>query len=375
MKIIIAPDSFKDSISAKAAAEAIARGLKDGFDEEIELDLLPIADGGEGTLNAIVPTKQRVSCKVQGPNWQTTSAEYGFIENTAVIEMASAAGLMLIKEKERSAMRSTTFGVGELIKDALEKGFRNLLLTLGGSATNDGGCGMLSALGAKFFNQAGETFIPTGGTLKDVASIDVSNLDQRLKDCHITVATDVTNPLVGKEGATMVYARQKGANEEELVAMEEGMMHYAEILFQTTGKKIENIQGCGAAGGLSAPLLALFDCQVKSGIKAVLDALNYEARLLGVDAVITGEGKLDRQSLYGKAISGVAQGAQKYNIPVYCFVGCIGDDKEEIKKMGIQDIYVVADRAKDKEDSIKNAEKYLYEIAKEFSKEINKETK
>ena len=231
--------------------------------------------------------------------------------------MASAAGLMLLTEQERSAANSTTYGVGELIKDALERGYRDILLTLGGSATNDGGCGMFAALGARFYNEKGGAFIPTGGTLLEIDRLDVSAVDERLKECHITVATDVTNPLLGAEGATNVYGAQKGATEEELAHIEQGMAKWSQILFTQTGKAVQNIKGCGAAGGLSAPLLAFYACQVKSGIEAVLEALNYEEKVQHADIVITGEGKLDKQSLYGKAISGVAKVAVTACFRVY----------------------------------------------------------
>lgn len=371
-KIVIAPDSFKGSISAKDAAQAIRAGLLHGLDKSITADIVcvPIADGGEGTLDTLVSPEKRTRCQVKGPRFTSLHAEYGQLEDTAIIEMASAAGLTLIPESERSAGLTTTFGVGELILHALQSGYKKCILTVGGSATNDGGAGMLSALGGRFYDTDSNPFVPTGLTLDKIASIDLSELTPLLSDCEFLIAIDVKNPLLGQEGATYVYGRQKGATDAELDAIERGMSHYAALLSALSGKDVAAIKGGGAGGGLSAPLLAFANAKIQSGIEAVLDTLHFSDLLQGADLVITGEGKIDRQSLFGKAISGVATYAGKQNAPVYCFVGCIGDDIEVLKSMGVRDIFAIGDLAQSPEDSMQNAGRYLEQLAQHFAKTI-----
>lgn len=368
IKIIIAPDSFKGSIGAAEAAEAIKAGLAETLGDA-DLLTLPIADGGEGTLDAMTGKTPLTSLSVPGPLGDTVTARFGHVGNVAVIEMASAAGLTLVEEKKRSAMRTTTYGVGRIILRALDDGYRKLMLTVGGSGTNDGGCGMFSALGARFLKEDGTAFVPCGGTLSEIAGIDLGGLDIRLKDCVFTVATDVRNPLLGEHGATRVYARQKGANDRELDLMEAGMSHYADILRQMCGRDIAAIPGCGAGGGFAAPLLAFLNAQIRSGIEAVLETVHFADALKGADAVITGEGKIDRQSLYGKAISGVAGLAGKAGVPVYCLVGCVGDDREELKKMGVSEIYALTDIAPSAEYAMAHPAQLLQELAQRFAKE------
>ncbi len=371
MKIIVAPDSFKGSVSAEEAALAIKSGLLDGAgDPPLSVVCLPIADGGEGTLSAIVPMKDRRAHTVAGPDFEPISAEYGYIGKTAVIEMATAAGLTVLPPEKRSAARATTYGVGELIECALLEGAEEILLTVGGSATNDGGCGMIAALGTRFLDENGEEFIPTGGTLSRICDLDLSNLSPLLKKAKITVATDVKNPLIGESGATYIYAKQKGATEEELVKMEAGMQSLAHLFAKKCGRDVSSVEGAGAGGGISAPLLAFTDARIQSGIEAVLSALSFDKALQDASLVITGEGKIDRQSLFGKAISGVARAAGEKGIPVDCFVGCIGDDPNELRRLGVRDLYAVADRASSPADSMQNAARYLYEMAKEYARKL-----
>lgn len=372
IKIVIAPDSFKGSVSAKEAAEAIHLGLLRGLGNNRSADIVcvPIADGGEGTLETLVSPEKRTSIQVTGPRFSPVTAQFGQTGDTAVIEMASAAGLTLIDEPDRRAGLATTYGVGELILSALQKGYRKCILTVGGSATNDGGAGMLASLGARFLDANGKAFVPTGATLEAIASIDLSDLTPLLTACEFLIATDVKNPLLGESGATYVYGRQKGATDFELDAIERGMTHYAALLARLSGKDVASIAGCGAGGGLSAPLLAFANAKIRSGIDAVLDTLHFSDFLQNADLVITGEGKIDRQSLFGKAISGVAARAGASKIPVYCFVGCIGDDIEMLKSMGVCDIFAVVDIAKSTEDSMKNAAVYLTQLATDFAKRI-----
>ncbi len=362
-KIVICPDSFKGSISAKDAAAAIAKGLKEVID--CEAVCLPIADGGEGTLDALV-TGDKITVSVTGPYGKKVSAEYGILNDTAVIEMATAAGLTLQKENERRVINATTFGVGELIIDALSRGCKKILLTVGGSGTNDGGCGMFCALGAKFFDKNGKEFLPVGATLCDIEKIDISAVDTRLFDCDITIATDVKNTLTGEDGATFVYAKQKGATDDDLTYMEKGMRHYADII----GNGIASIEGAGAGGGLAVPLLAYANANICSGIEAVLNAIDFKNKIDGACAIITGEGKLDRQSLFGKTISGVVNAAKTKGIPVFCMVGCVGDDKEELKTLGVCDIFALSDIAPDPEYSMTHASELLYNIARDNALKI-----
>ena len=371
IKIVIAPDSFKGSISAHHAAAAIENGILEGLPNGITAETVkcPIADGGEGTLDALVNEHDRITLMVTGTNGAPVTASYGILGTTAVIEMASAAGLTLVEESCRNAASATTFGVGELIHDALDRGFRHILLTVGGSGTNDGGCGMLCALGATFLQKHGTAFIPTGGTLSQIDIIDLSALDSRLTDTRFTVATDVKNPLCGDTGATRVYARQKGADDATLEQMELGMCHYAQVLQNVCGKDIANMQGCGAGGGLAAPLLAFCNASIESGIHAVLKANHFADRIKNADLIITGEGKIDRQSLFGKAISGVAEAAKMQIIPVVCLVGCIGDDINVLKGMGITDILAISDLAPDTEYSIRHADILLSQLAKQYIQE------
>lgn len=368
MKLVMALDSFKGSISSADAARAIEKGFRKIMDrDDLTIIVKPIADGGEGTLDAIVPPSGRISAEVSGPLFERINAEYGQLDGVAVIEMASAAGLTLLDEKDRNAGITTTYGVGELICDALNKGFNKIMLTVGGSATNDGGCGMLAALGAAFKDVDGNTFIPTGDTLSQIADIDISCVTDKLFNCDITIATDVKNPLLGESGATYVYGRQKGLSDSQLESVEAGMRNYAEIISRISGKELFSVAGAGAGGGIAVPLLAFTDAKISSGIDTVLDVVDFDKAIADADAVVTGEGRIDVQSLYGKAISGVVKRAVKRGIPVYCFVGCVGDDADAIKRMGISEIYSISELAESAEDSMKNAALYLEARGKELA--------
>ncbi len=370
MKIIIAPDSFKDSASAQNVANAIARGFLDVMGESVEIVCKPIADGGEGTLDALVGAEGRIRKTVTGPRKTPIEAVYGCVGDTAVVEMASAAGLMLLGTEERSAGETTSYGVGELILDALQRGYRRVMLTVGGSATNDGGCGMLSALGASFRNRTGEPFVPTGATLSEIEKIDLTELKKTLNGVEFIIATDVKNPLLGETGATYVYGRQKGATDAELAHIEQGMKHYAALLECLSGRSVASVEGCGAGGGIAAPLLAFGEARLQSGIETVLAVNRFEEALENADLVITGEGRMDAQSLFGKAVSGVARRANARGIPVYAFVGCLGSEIEQLRSMGLADVFEARRLASSDEDSMKNVEKYLYVLAKSLAAEL-----
>lgn len=350
-RLVICPDSFKGSISSSDAGHAIEKGILARLPDAVTA-CVPIADGGEGTLDALVPAENRIGLSVCDPLGRRIYAEYGYITDalgvrTAVIECASAAGLTLLSESERDPRLTSTYGVGEMIKNALERGFEHILLTVGGSATNDCGCGMAAALGVRFFDADGRSFVPVGGTLSDIDGIDISGLDQRLGKAGVLIACDVKNPLTGEHGASTVYAPQKGADEAAVAELECGVVHCAAIISKMCGKDISVIPGSGAAGGIGVPLTAFCRARIVSGIDAVLDAVGFDALMAECDAVITGEGRLDLQSLCGKAVSGIARRALAHGVPTYVICGSVGDGLcsgcELVKHAGIKEIISLSD--------------------------------
>ena len=344
--ILICPDSFKGSISAPDAAAALARGLVSAR-PEITPVLLPVADGGEGTLDALCPPEARVAVAVHDSFGRPITAQLGLLgDDTAVIEMAQAAGLTLIAEDQRDPLRASTGGVGEMIAAALDRGCRRLLITVGGSGTNDGGCGMMAALGLRLLDADGREVPPSGGALGKIASIDISALDPRLADCAITVATDVTNPLCGDRGATTVYGPQKGADADKLAILEAGMRSFGGLVDAAAGRTVSETPGCGAGGGLPLGLLAFTPARICSGIDAVLDTLYFDAKLDGAIAVIGGEGRTDGQSACGKAIAGIARRAQKQGVPVYVLSGSLKCDDaalDALEAAGVRGVMSILD--------------------------------
>ncbi|WP_086479503.1 glycerate kinase [Oceanospirillum sanctuarii] len=347
MKFLIAPDSFKESMSARQACVAIDKAIKAEL-PDAETILLPMADGGEGTLPVLVSALDGnvEAIEVSGPlayaketetsEQPMVNAQIGILsDDTAVIEMAEAAGLHLVPTEKRNPELTTTFGVGQMILHALDLGIRHFLIALGGSATNDGGLGMLTALGAKAQDKSGTALAPTGGNLKSVVRLDVSALDPRLADCQFMLACDVDNPLTGATGASAIFGPQKGATPEQVTALDQGLENWAEILNETYGRQIKDIPGSGAAGGLSAAFLAAFDTSLKPGIEQVLDIVEFDQKCADVDWVITGEGSLDGQSLAGKTPVGVARRAKQFEIPVVAFAGRLGDGYEAVYEEGI----------------------------------------
>ncbi len=344
MKIILSPDSFKGSLSAREVAEALEKGIR-RVDPTAECLCLPIADGGEGTLETLVEESDLHYAEVRSTNGAPICAAYGIKGKTAVIEMARAAGLTLVEPQDRDPRVASTYGVGELILRALDQGCDHILLTVGGSGTNDGGSGMFCALGGRLLDENGDALLGCGGILAKVARVDASGLDPRLADCAFTIASDVTNPLVGETGATYVYGPQKGLKPFMRDEMESGMQNYAKALETACRKEISSIPGSGAGGGLIAPLLAFCNVTVRSGIESVLEASNFDALLSGADAVITGEGRVDRQSCYGKAISGVASHASAAGVPVYVASGGLGEGWEELLNHGIKQVFSLMEEA------------------------------
>jgi len=357
MQIIIAPDSFKGSCSAVEVANSMEKGVKKVFPNAITIKI-PIADGGEGTVDAIVMGAKGAykEAIVKNPFGEPIKALYGILpDGSAVIEMAAASGITCIPKEKLNPMIASTYGTGELIKAALDNGAKKILLGIGGSATNDGGVGMAMALGVSFLNKKGESIGLGGGSLGDIHTIDISGIDERIKDTTFIVACDVTNPLCGKDGATAVYGPQKGAAEEMIKQLDNNLKHYAEVIKNDLGKDILNVPGTGAAGGLGAGLLIFCNAILKSGIKTVLETVQIENYLAKTDLIISGEGKIDSQSLFGKVPIGLAEKAKDYKIPVVAVVGGIGKGIEKIYEAGIDTVTTIVDGPISLEEAMENA--------------------
>ncbi|MCY8077486.1 glycerate kinase [Bacillus haynesii] len=344
MKIVIAPDSFKESMTSLEAARSIEKGFKAVL-SDAEYVNIPVADGGEGTVQALVDATggDIVHQTVTGPLGKPVKAAYGLLGDgkTAVIEMAEASGLHLVPPGQRNPLLTTTRGTGELILDAAEKGVSTIIIGLGGSATNDGGAGMAAALGAKFLNRDGEEIENGGGALAEIAKIDVSGLNPKLKHIQFEAACDVDNPLTGSRGASAVFGPQKGANSEMTALLDQNLKHYAAAVKAELGCEIDSIPGAGAAGGLGAGLCAFLNAELKSGVDIVLDTLSFSERIKGADLVITGEGKIDCQTVSGKTPAGVAKRARSENIPVIAFAGSLGEGCELVYDIGISALFSI----------------------------------
>lgn len=365
MKILIAVDSFKGSIDTLGAAGAIARGIR-SVSPDAEIIEVPIADGGEGTVSAVVGGMggELRKCSVTGPLGEERSAEYGILpDGTAVIEMAQASGLPLVPENLRNPLVTTSYGTGQLISSALDNGCRKVIIGIGGSATNDGGFGMAQALGASFRDESGKELGPGGGQLEFLHSIDISGLDKRLSSCEIIVACDVTNPLCGENGASAVYGPQKGATPEMVKRLDANLEHYAKLISTQLGKGIKDIPGAGAAGGLGAGLMAFCNAKIKPGIEIVMELTSLEEKMEGADLVITGEGRIDGSSAFGKAPSGVAGIAKRKKIPVAALCGGVGPGAEAIYEYGVDAIVPIVNKPMPLQEAMDNAETLLAEAA------------
>jgi len=344
MRVVIAPDSFKGSLSASLVARAIATGVRKACPDCV-IEEIPIADGGEGTLEAMVAARQGEyrTYTVRGPLGVPTAAQLGLLDDgkIGVIEMAQASGLLLIAPEERNPLLTSTFGTGELIGAALDLGCRELIITIGGSATVDGGLGMLAALGARFYDGEGQELEPVGGSLPQLARVDIADLDPRLRACRITIASDVTNPLCGPNGAAAVFGPQKGATPAMVEILDQGLRKLAQATQVATGMDVSNLPGGGAAGGLGAALMAYAGGVMRSGIDVVLDTIGIETRLAAADLVFTGEGRMDEQTAHGKAPVGLARRAQQYGCPVVALVGSLGPGYEAVLEHGISSVFPV----------------------------------
>ncbi len=342
MKFVLAPDSFKESITSIEACDAMERGIKKIF-PEAECIKVPMADGGEGTLDALVKARDGkiYFTEVTAPLGNKVNARVGVLGNgdIAVIEMAEASGIHLVKREERNPLITSTYGTGELIKKALDLKAKHIVIGIGGSATNDGGAGMIQALGGKLLDKDGRDIELGGGALDKLYTIDISNLDPRLKSTKIEVACDVTNPLVGKRGASAVFGPQKGANEEMIEKLDNNLRHYGEVIKKDIGKDIIDVPGSGAAGGLGAALLAFLDAELVSGIELVMKHTELSEKVNGADYLLTGEGSIDDQTIYGKVPSGVAKLANEHGVKTIAFAGRIGNGIEELYNIGICGIF------------------------------------
>ncbi len=340
MKVLIAMDSFKGTFSSIEAAALVEKGIKKVYKDAV-IDKVSIADGGEGTVETLVESLngKYVYKQVKGPLGETVKSNYGIIYNdTAVIEMSKASGLTLVPEDRRNPLYTTTYGTGELIKDALDNNCSKIIIGIGGSATNDGGAGMAAALGARFLNRNGSELPFGGGALGELDVIDLSGIDKRIKNTKFLTACDVTNPLCGKNGASYVFGPQKGATPETIKILDANLKHYADIIKEVLGKDITDLPGAGAAGGLGAGLAVFLGAQLEKGIDIILDIIKIEERIKECDIVITGEGKLDSQTVYGKVPAGIASRAKKYGKAVFAIPGFIGEGGEKVYEHGIDSI-------------------------------------
>ncbi|MDF2532837.1 MAG: glxK [Clostridia bacterium] len=366
MKIVIAPDSFKGSLSAKDVSENIKIGIERVY-RDVDIQCIPMADGGEGTVQSLVDaTKGKIiNVLVKGPLLQEVDAFYGILGDgrTAVIEMAAASGLPLVPEDQRNPMITTTYGTGELIKHALDMGCREIIIGIGGSATNDGGVGMATALGVKFLDQEGKDIGHGGGSLSKLHRIDISEMDKRIKDCKIIVACDVDNPLCGPRGATYIFGPQKGAKGDMLEILDNNLEHYAKVIKTNFDIDIKNCPGAGAAGGLGGGLMAFMDAKLQKGIDIVIEAVKLEQYMRGADLVITGEGMMDYQTQYGKTPYGVAKTAKKYNVPVVALVGQIGKNANVLYEMGIDSIFSIVEGVTTLESAIADCSRLMQDAA------------
>lgn len=376
MKIVIAPDSFKESMSALEAAEAIEKGFEKSF-PEAEFLKIPMADGGEGTVNSLIDATKgkKIKKKVTGPLGTPVEAFYGLTGDgkTAVIEMAAASGLHLVPKKNRNPLDTTTKGTGQLIKAALDDGVEHIIIGVGGSATNDGGAGMAQALGVKLLDKNGEQIGYGGGNLGQLSTIDLADLDPRIAVTAIDIACDVDNPLTGDRGAAAVFGPQKGATPDMVKLLDRNLGHYSEIIKKELRKDVSDISGAGAAGGLGAGLLAFLNGKLRRGVDVVIEAARLEKAMEGASLVITGEGKIDQQTSYGKTPMGVAKLARKLGIPVIGIAGAVVEDRHEEKygetKAELFDaVFSIAPGPVTLDEAMTNAVSYTEKVAENISK-------
>lgn len=355
MKIVIAPDSFKESLTAMEVASAIEAGWLQ-VDADAEVVKLPMADGGEGTVQALVEATagDMVPVEVSAPLGNRVSASFGLVGDgsTAIVEMAQASGLHLVPREQRNPLLASTYGTGELLLAALDRGVSKIIIGIGGSATNDGGAGMMQALGARLLDEEGADLPAGGGALDRLTRLDLSGLDARLSQVSLEVACDVDNPLCGPKGASRVFGPQKGANESMVRQLDANLAHYAGVIQAQLGVGVAEIPGAGAAGGLGAALAGLLNAQLRPGIEIVMEALGLEQALQGADLLITGEGCIDGQSVHGKTPVGVARLASKAGVPVVALAGSLGPGSELVHQEGIDALFSVVPGVTNLDDAL-----------------------
>ncbi|POP44018.1 glycerate 2-kinase [Superficieibacter electus] len=370
MKIVIAPDSYKESLSASEVAQAIEKGFREIF-PDAQYVSVPVADGGEGTVEAMIAATQgtEYTAQVTGPLGEPVEASWGISGDgkTAFIEMAAASGLALVPPAQRNPLITTSRGTGELILQALEHGARNIIIGIGGSATNDGGAGMVQALGAKLSDADGNDIGNGGGSLISLNTIDVTDLDPRLRECTIRVACDVTNPLTGEKGASRVFGPQKGATEELIVELDRNLDHYADVIKKSLRIDVKQVPGAGAAGGMGAALMAFLGAELRSGIEIVTQALNLEEHIHDCTWVVTGEGRIDSQSINGKVPVGVAQVAKKYHKPVIGIAGSLTKDVGVVHQYGIDAVFSVLTSISTLEEAFRGAFDNIYRASRNIA--------
>lgn len=371
MKFVIAPDSFKESLTALEVATAIETGFKRVF-PDADYVKLPMADGGEGTVQSLVDATQGklIECEVTAPLGDKVKSFFGLSGDgkTAIIEMAAASGLHLVPPEKRNPLLTTSYGTGELIKLALDLGVESFILGIGGSATNDGGVGMLQALGMQCLDSQDKPIGFGGAELANIVRIDVQQLDPRLQQVHIEVACDVNNPLCGECGASAIFGPQKGATPEMVKQLDAALSHFAEIAERDCGKQIRDQAGAGAAGGMGGGLLLLPSVQLKAGIQIVLDRLHLIDYVKDADVVITGEGRIDAQSIMGKTPIGVARTAKQFNKPVIAIAGCLREDYDVVFEHGIDAVFPIIHQLGDLSDILKQGEQNLISTAQNVAR-------
>ncbi len=371
MKIVIAPDSFKDSLSAQAVATAIASGLADVW-PTAELIQCPMADGGEGTIEAVLAAcnGQLMSAEVCGPLQNPVQAHWGWLPHsrTAIIEMAMASGLQLLTLEQRNACITTTYGTGQLIAEALDAGAQRVILAIGGSATNDAGTGMLAALGARFLDANNQPLAPGGLALAQLARVDLSGFDPRLSDIRFEIAADVDNPLCGPNGASHIFGPQKGASPEQVLALDAALGHFADLSVPAIGQDLRDSPGSGAAGGMGFAAKAYLKASFRAGVEVVADLTGLEQALQGADLVITGEGRFDAQTLRGKTPFGVARVAARQHVPVIVLAGTLGEGYERLYEHGISAAFALASGPMTLDEACRNAASLLHDRARDLAR-------
>ncbi len=371
MKIILAPDKYKGSLTGIQFCNAVTEGIL-SINPTSEIINMPLADGGDGTIEILDYHLhgKNIKLEVENPIFNPVDANYFYMESidTAYIEMAEASGMKLLRPEEQNCMYTTTFGTGKLIEDAIKKGAKTIVLGIGGSATNDCGIGMAKALGYDFLDKKGQTIIPIGKNLLKIDKIDTSNVIKSLDKVTFKVACDVANPLYGPDGAAFVYAPQKGASPTQVKALDRGLKHFSDIITAQFGIDLQKIKGTGAAGGMGAGSLIFLNAKLFSGIDLVKELIDFDHQIIEADWIITGEGKLDSQTLSGKTIHGVLSSAKKHNVPVAALCGHIALPEDALKDFGISYVDTVIDRAESIKDAMNNSYTYLLKMAKDFAK-------